>query len=154
MIRTTKLQSSPNFPVQRIEMVIYSVSRPEKTINEVKIKRLNDVTHFLCPFNKSHQLMDGLEAITHVISCYNRSSAANWQLAANWQTTGSQLATGNESKQAKAISDYWTVCDYNSGHVFNKNFTSLHYQLQNCRSKWIRKWTKANPNWRKYKPLE
>ena len=111
MITTRRLPHT-----SRREMKIFAVSLNNKTINEFKIWRLQDVTHFLCPFDRTHVLQNGLSAIQHVISCRGMSYH------------------GLRGDDAKKMAHEWEICNGDASHLFHKNHRETHYWLQNkCR---------------------
>ena len=97
-------------------MKIFAVSLKEETINDFKIWRLKDVTHYLCPFDKNHVYTNAREAIKHIVTCKLLS------------------AHGINGEAAKEHSDKWKFCNSDNGHIFHQDYENVHYWLQDrCR---------------------
>lgn len=112
MIRTTYTRNQT-----RREMKIFSISLTAKTINEVKIWRLQDITNYICPFDRTHILRTPMQAIEHIIQCRTFSYH------------------GVRGKQAKEIAHDWMICESDSSHLFHKFHKDMHYHLQDkCRA--------------------
>ena len=113
MIRQKRLSTNWRFPITKVEMkVIYAISLSEETINEIKFRRLPDVSNYQCPFVKTHQMPTPLAALQHIPKCWSNS------------------VHGLKGKEAQVISQNWMICPHNSGHMFVKPFESVHYLLQ------------------------
>ena len=114
MIRQRRLSSNWRFQDQntRIELSkIFSISRRELTINEIKLWRLRDMTHYICPFKPSHQYNSPLEMINHITTCMTSS------------------IHGLNGEDARKLSNNWMICKTNSDHLFDKDFEKIHCKL-------------------------
>lgn len=122
MIRIRKLQASDKYTVKKIELgVIFDVSRRDNTVNQMKPRRLADITHFICPFVASHYCTSVPNIINHVFSCYKRSSDSL------------------EGREALKTSEKWTICSFDANHMYIKDFESIHFEIQGCKSRTL-KW--------------
>ena len=113
MIRQTRLSTNWRYPIKKIEMTIFAISQSEMTINEIKLFRLKDVTHFICPFHpedRDHHFKNPIEVIHHIPNCM-------------------KLTLKGSDKKAKKICDCWHVCERNPTHVFDIDFYNIHMKL-------------------------